>query len=92
MSTDRLPRAKRDYAPWSGAILRSALRSKIGQELKARYQPPHDLPHRLLALLIQLEPRSAEKSGSKKDRRCRKKRRGGAAHSRRSGTLQSEPR
>jgi hypothetical protein len=34
------------------APLFGAIQTRIGQELQARYQPPTELPQRLLALLI----------------------------------------
>ena len=49
----------RDYAldqamnrinvPW--AVARRAVRAMIGQELRARYEVPQDLPHEMLTLV-----------------------------------------
>jgi hypothetical protein len=37
------------------AVPRDAeIRNQIGKELQAQYEPPQDLPHKLLTLLMQL--------------------------------------
>ena len=46
-----------DNVPRSKAVARRAMRTTIGQELKALYQVPHDLPQGMLTLLIQLNAR-----------------------------------
>jgi hypothetical protein len=46
--------------PWSKALARRAVRTMIGQELRARYQIPQNLPHEMLTLLIQLNEREQE--------------------------------
>jgi hypothetical protein len=43
-----------DNVPWSKAVARRAPHTTIGQELKALYQVPQDLPQGILTLLIQL--------------------------------------
>jgi hypothetical protein len=49
-----------DNMPWSKALARRAVRTMIGQELRARYQIPQNLPHEMLTLLIQLNEREQE--------------------------------
>ena len=49
-----------DNVPWSKAVARRAVRTMIGQELRARYEIPQDLPHKMLTLLIQLSEREQE--------------------------------
>ena len=41
----------------SGAPCRARM---IGQELRARYEVPQDLPHEMLAFLVQLNEREQE--------------------------------
>jgi hypothetical protein len=43
-----------DNVPWSKAVARRATRTAIGQELKALYQVPQDVPQGMLTLLMQL--------------------------------------
>src|SRR4029077_502499 len=40
-----------DNVPWQ-AVARRAVRAMIGQELRARYEVPQDLPHEMLAFLV----------------------------------------
>ena len=40
--------------PYTKAAGRRAVRSAIGQELKAHYEVPQDLPHEMLAFLMRL--------------------------------------
>ena len=47
-----------DNVPLSEATARRALRTIIGQELGMRYKVPQDLPHEMLALLVQLNERA----------------------------------
>ena len=49
-----------DNVPWSKAVARRAVRTMIGQELRARYEVPQDLPHEMLAFLVQLNERGQE--------------------------------
>jgi len=39
---------------WNLRRCHQAIRERIGQELRRSYQPPQDLPHRLRALLLQI--------------------------------------
>jgi hypothetical protein len=43
-----------DQLPYSKAAAHRAARSTIGQELKARYEVPRDLPHEISTLLMRL--------------------------------------
>ena len=43
-----------DNVPWSKAVTCRAVRTMIGQELRARYEVQQDLPHEMLTLLLQL--------------------------------------
>jgi len=57
----------RDYSPgssyesdnvsWSKALARRAIRTTIGQELKALYQAPQDVQQGMLTLLMKLTAR-----------------------------------
>jgi hypothetical protein len=49
-----------DNVPWSKAVARRAVCAMIGQEMRARYEPPQDLPHEMLTLLAQLYQREHE--------------------------------
>jgi len=49
-----------DNVPWSKAVARRATRTTIGQELKALYQVPRDVPQGMLTLLMQLNARHEE--------------------------------
>jgi hypothetical protein len=49
-----------DNVPWSKAVVRGAMRTMIGQELRARYEVPQDLPREMLTLLVQLNERERE--------------------------------
>jgi hypothetical protein len=53
---DHRPRSsyESDNVPWSKAVARRATHTTIGQELKALYQVPQDLPQGMLTLLRQL--------------------------------------
>ena len=61
---DYYPRSsyESDNVPWSKAVARRAVRTMIGQELRARYEISQDLPHEMLTLLIQLNEREQEES------------------------------
>jgi hypothetical protein len=53
MSIDRQPQRTADRVPdWKASPYRD-IQTKIGEGLKAHYEPPRELPHRLLTLLIQ---------------------------------------
>jgi hypothetical protein len=62
MFIDRLrPRRASHRAPdWKAPPYRD-IQMKIGQGLKAHYEPPKKLPHRLLALLMQMNKQHGEK-------------------------------
>jgi hypothetical protein len=47
-----------DNVPWSKAVTCRAVRTMIGEELRARYEVPQDWPHEMLALLMQLKNES----------------------------------
>jgi hypothetical protein len=59
---DQRPRSsyESDNVPSSKAVARGAIRTTIGQELKALYQVPQDLPHRMLQLSMQLSAQQKE--------------------------------
>jgi hypothetical protein len=59
---DYLPRSsyESDNVPWSKAVARRAVRTMIGQELRARYEVPQGLPHEMLTLLVELNERQEE--------------------------------
>jgi len=59
---DQCPRSSydSDNVPWSKAVARRATRTTIGQELKALYQVPRDVPQGMLTLLMQLNARHEE--------------------------------
>jgi hypothetical protein len=40
--------------PYAKTAAHRAVRAAIGQELKARYEVPQDLPHEMIALLMHL--------------------------------------
>jgi len=42
------------HLPYGKAPPYHTIQTKIGQELRARYEPPQELPHRMLALLMQI--------------------------------------
>jgi hypothetical protein len=41
--------------PWSRQSLHAAIRANIGKALRARYEPPQELPHQISVLLMQLD-------------------------------------
>ena len=47
-----------EHDEWNEALRLRALEAAIGQELRALYKLPYDLPHRLFTLLMQLNARS----------------------------------
>ena len=51
-----------DNVPWSKAVTCRAVRTMIGQELRARYEVPQDMPHEMLTLLLQLNEHDEEAS------------------------------
>ena len=54
--THRRPRLndKTDRLPYTKAAAHRAVRTTIGQELKALYEAPRDLPHEMATLLMHL--------------------------------------
>jgi hypothetical protein len=46
-----------DNAPYSKAVARRGVRVTIGHELGKHYEVPQDLPHGIVALLMQLNER-----------------------------------
>jgi hypothetical protein len=44
-----------EHDGWNEALRLRALGAAIGRELRALYELPHKLPHRHLALLVQLD-------------------------------------
>jgi hypothetical protein len=56
---DHRPRSsyESNNTPWSKAVARRATRTTIGQELKAFYHVPQDLPREMHQLLMQLNAR-----------------------------------
>src|SRR5256885_2257339 len=59
---NHIPRSsyESDNVPWSKAVTCRAVRTMIGQELRVRYEVPQDLPHEMVALLVQLNEREQE--------------------------------
>jgi hypothetical protein len=59
---DYYPRSsyESDNVSWSKAMARRAVRTMIGQDLRARYEISQDLPHEMLKLLVQLNEREQE--------------------------------
>ena len=43
-----------EHEVWNEALRLRALQAAIGQELRAQYELPPELPHRILTLLLQL--------------------------------------
>jgi hypothetical protein len=53
-----------DQLPYSKTAAHRAVRTTIGQELKARFEVPQDLPHEMIALLMHLNrAESSSKDG-----------------------------
>ncbi len=66
MADDR-PRSsyESDNVPWSKAVTRRAMTTAIGEELRARYQPPDQLSHELRRLLRQIRCSNARHADSR---------------------------
>jgi hypothetical protein len=47
-------RETRSFPPWAAPPYRE-IEMKIGEGLRKRYEPPQELPHRLLALVMQIK-------------------------------------
>jgi hypothetical protein len=56
MSKRRVQQGKKFDHQGADPTVYRAIQGRIGQELRAYYKPLKGLPHRLLALLIQLNP------------------------------------
>jgi hypothetical protein len=59
-----------DNVPWSKAVTCRAVRTMMGQELRAWYEVPQDLPHEMVTLLVQLNEQEQEQK-SKRNRPLR---------------------
>jgi hypothetical protein len=62
--TDYRPRSsyETDWLPYTKATARCAVRTTIGQELRACYEVPQDMSPKMLALLMQLNQPHEEES------------------------------
>jgi hypothetical protein len=49
---------------WDKAVRLRTIQTKIGQELRAQYELPQELPHRILTLLMQLNAQQDASSGA----------------------------
>jgi len=52
---------KRQYPAWCADATYREIERKIGEELRKFYEPSKELPHSLLALLMQINEESGEK-------------------------------
>jgi hypothetical protein len=52
-AANRVPERKAPHLPRD-------IQAKIGEGLRAHYEPPQEMPHRLLTLLIQMDEREDE--------------------------------
>src|SRR6202046_2193991 len=63
------PRPRSSYeshnVPWSKAVTRRAMTTAIGEELRARYQPPDQLSPELRQLLRKFQRSDTRHSGSR---------------------------
>src|ERR1700693_2226124 len=53
-----------EWDNWEKALRLRAIQTKIGQELRAQYELPEELPHQLLTLLMQLNAQQDSESGA----------------------------
>ena len=53
-----------EWDNWEKALRLRAVQTKIGQELRAQYELPEELPHRILTLLMQLNAQQDSESGA----------------------------
>ena len=53
-----------EWDNWEKALRLRAVQTKIGQELRAQYELPEELPHQLLTLLMQLNAQQDSESGA----------------------------
>jgi hypothetical protein len=57
--------AERDeWDNWEKALRLRAIQTQIGRELRAQFDLPQEMPHRILALLMQLNAQQDEESGA----------------------------
>ena len=53
-----------EWDNWQKALRLRAVQTKIGQELRAQYELPEELPHGILTLLMQLNAQPDAESGA----------------------------
>ena len=53
-----------EWDNWEKALRLRAVQTKIGQELRAQYELPEELPHGILTLLMQLNAQPDAESGA----------------------------
>jgi hypothetical protein len=53
-----------EWDNWEKALRRSAIQAKIGQELRAKYELPQELPDRILTLLMKINAPQDGESGA----------------------------
>jgi hypothetical protein len=53
-----------DQDVWTKTFYHRAIQTKIGQELRAQYELPEELPHGILTLLMQLNAQPDAESGA----------------------------
>jgi hypothetical protein len=53
-----------EWDNWEKALRLRAVQTKIGQELRAQYELPEELPHGILTLLMQLNAQLDAESGA----------------------------
>jgi hypothetical protein len=71
MSDHPRPHEKSDQLLYSKAKSRFAMQTTIGEELKACYEVPHEIPPEMLALLMQIYANSS--AAEKLNRRLRRR-------------------
>ena len=55
-------RKGRRYSSWQETAAHRDLLKTLGQELRTFYEPPRDIPHRILTLLMKLNDRGRTRS------------------------------
>jgi hypothetical protein len=56
MAQRRIDLAKlSEHDTWNEALRLRAIQAAIGEQLRVEYEPPQELPHRILTLLMQLD-------------------------------------
>jgi hypothetical protein len=53
-----------EWDDWEKALRRRAIQTKIGQELRAKYELPQELPDRILTLLMKINAPQDGESGA----------------------------